>query len=252
MLDAQQPGEPRIYLAHIDENRRVAFSLDDPDFADNTAVLLGPAGRDGDALEYASPTVAQLRELALLSAPGARTSVSYWDVYQQPQSFVETIFPQFAQDGAAGAREFHTGLRATHEGSPGHITTLGHSYASVLTGHSAGGGARLDTDDVVFIGSWGTGTNNASELSLGGVAPENTADHVFATMSSGDHVRLMPDTHGPLPTDPEYGARTFESMSLIPDRWNGYDHRSDFYLASTNPAAQNIGLVITGRGDLVS
>ncbi|ONM46401.1 alpha/beta hydrolase [Nocardia donostiensis] len=252
MLDAQQTGEPRIYLSHFDDNGRVAFSLDDPDFADNTAVLLEPAGREGDALQYAISTSQQLRQLALLTSPGDRTAVSFWGVYRQPQSFVETIFPQFAQDGVAGVREYHTGLRATHDGSSGHITTVGHSYASVLAGHSAGGGATLDTDDIVFIGSWGTGVNNAGELSLGGVAPGNTAEHVFSTMASGDHVQLMPDTHGPLPTDPEYGARTLESSSVIPDRWNSFDHSADFYLASTNPAAQNIGLVITGRGDLVS
>lgn len=252
MLEDSGSGQPRLYLSYLDEDGKMAFSLDDPDHSDNTAVLLRPAGHNGDEFGYAKPTMEQLRQLALVTAPGSRTSVSFWGAYQQPQSMVQAIFPQFAQDGAAGVRAYHEGLRATHEGSSAHITTIGHSYASVLAGHSAGDGGALNTDDIVFMGSWGTGVGHSSELRLTGVEPENGGEHVFSTISASDHVHLMPGTHGPEPSDQDFGARVFESESIIPGSYNAYDHDADAYLYSANPASGNIGLIIAGHGDLVS
>ncbi|MGW1741601.1 alpha/beta hydrolase [Nocardia sp. NPDC001965] len=251
MLDDVGEGQPRVYLSHLDADGGLAFSYDNPDFADNHAVLLKPLVHDDEELGYARPTMQQLRQLALLAAPGDRTAVTYWGAYDQPRSILQSMFPQFAQDGAAGVREFHEGLRATHERASAHTTTIGHSYGGVLAGHAGRGGA-LDTDSVLLLGSWGTGVNRAAELRLTGVAPERTGEHVFATMASSDFTRLMPDTHGVLPTDRAFGATVFDSVSSIPDQWNIYDHTAEAYLHSANSASANVGRVITGRGDLVS
>ncbi|MGW5385180.1 alpha/beta hydrolase [Nocardia sp. NPDC003963] len=244
--------EPGIFLTHIDTDGGLAFSRNNPDFSRNTAVLLQPAQRPEYVLAYAKSTVDQLQQVARRSAPNSSTAVSYWGGYRQPESMVQAMFPQSARDGAAGARDYHEGLRATQEGASGHITTIGHSYGSVLAAESAGRGAMLHTDDVVFIGSWGTGANNVGDLTLAGVPRENNSEHVFAAISSSDYIQLMPETHGRLPTDPEFGARVFDSTPLIPGSWNVLDHSSEAYLHSQNPAAGNIGLIVTGYGHLVS
>ncbi|MGW1741600.1 alpha/beta hydrolase [Nocardia sp. NPDC001965] len=252
MLNVPSRGQPPFYLSHIDDDMRVAFSLDNPDISDNHVMLLKPAGPE-DPVGYADPNLKQLRRIALAVEPKARTSVTFCGVYDQPHSMVESIFPQFAQDGAVVTRNFHEGLRASHIGSPAHTTTIGHSYGGVVGGHAAGDGATLDTDNLLFMGNWGTGANHVSELSLRGVASDRTAEHVFATMAPRDSVQLMPKTHGRLPTDPEFGAKVFRSESSPgEDRWSPHDHSTRNYLNSSNPSAGKIGLVITGHGDLVS
>lgn len=243
---------PRFYLSYLDGNGRIGLSLDNPDLADNTVVLLQPAGRGLDQLSYAVPTARQLRELAVLAAPRQRTAVTYWGEYAQPESMTQTIFPAFAQDSAFGVREYHEGLRATHERGGAHTTTIGHSYASVVAGHAAGPGATLNTDSVLFIGSWGTGVNHVGELRLTGVPPERTAERAFATFSPSDHVQWMPGTHGPQPSSADFGATVFESTPILPGTPTIYDHQADAYMRSGNPAAGNIGHIITGQGGLVS
>ncbi|MEV0363894.1 alpha/beta hydrolase [Nocardia fusca] len=252
MLNVPVGGQPPFYLSHIDAKGRVAFSLDNPDLADNNVVLLKPAGPE-DPVGYAEPNLRQLRRIALAVEPKARTSVTFCGVYDQPKSMVQAIFPQFAQDGAALVRNYHEGLRASHMGAPAHTTTIGHSYAGVVGGHAAGRGATLDSDNMLFMGNWGTGADHVDELSLRGVAPDRTAENVFATMAPRDSVQLMPSTHGTPPTDPEFGARVFSSGSAPGDgRWSPYDHAARNYLNSSNPSAGKIGLIITGHGDLVS
>lgn len=251
LLDGSGPDD-QFYLSYLDGNGRIAISLDNPDLADNTVVLLQPAGRGLNQLPYAVPTARQLRDLAVLAAPRHRTAVTYWGDYDQPQSMTQAMFPAFAQDGAVRAREYHEGLRATHERGGAHTTTIGHSYGSVLAGHTAGHGATLDTDSILFLGSWGTGVNHVGDLRLTGVAPERTAERVFATITDSDFVQLMPGTHGPQPTSSDFGATVLKSTSILPGHFNHWDHMAEAYMRSENPASGNIGRIITGRGDLVS
>jgi hypothetical protein len=244
--------DPGLYLTYIDNDGGLAFSRGNPDFSRNTAVLLQPAQRPHRVLNYASSTVEQFHQLALRTAPNSGTAVSYWGVYNQPHSMLQAMFPQFAQDGAARVRDYHEGLRATHEGPSAHITTIGHSYGSVLAGHSAGYGETLNTDAVVSMGSWGMGADHVGELSLTGVSPERTGERVFSTISPTDFVQLMPDTHGRLPTDRDFDATVFASTPRFAGQWNPVDHSMEAYLHSGNPASGNIGLIITGYGDLVA
>ncbi|MFI2232506.1 alpha/beta hydrolase [Nocardia testacea] len=244
--------EPGLFLTHIDNEGGLAFSRGNPDFSRNNAILLQPAHRPEFVLSYARSITGQLQQVARLVAPNSSTAVSYWGGYNQPESMVQAIFPQPAQDGAAGVRDYHEGLRASHEGGSAHTTTVGHSYGSVLAAESAGRGATLHTDDVVFMGSWGTGADHVGDLRLAGISRENNGDHVFATIASSDFVQLMPDTHGRLPTDPGFGATVFGSTPLIPEHWNQWDHSAEAYLHSDNPASRNIGLIIAGHGSLVA
>lgn len=257
LVYTQEWDQPSFHLAYIDEKGRFALALDNPDFADNNVILMYPAANN--PVKYANETMRQLRQSALLIDPQANTSVTLWGGYDNPRSLAQSIFPQFAEDGAAMARRYHEGLRATHVGPPSHNTTIGHSYGGVLLGHAAGRGATLDTDELVFLGNWGTGVRSVDELSLTGVPPEKTGEHVFATMAPRDSTQLMPETHDKPPTDSEYRASNFSSGSAPTTDdyrgdypWNPADHRASNYLDSGNPASRNIGLIVTGHGDLVT
>jgi hypothetical protein len=252
MLDQRKIGEPTYFLSYLGEDGRYAIALDNPDLADNSVVFLKPAG-SVYSVDFAQETMEQIRQSAVLVDPNSRTSVTFWGNYDNPSSMVETMFPQFATDGAAAVRSYHDGLRVTHQGPPAHTTTIGYSYGGVLAGHAAGHGFTLDTDEMIFIGSWGTGVDHVCDLSLAGVEPGRTADHVFATLAPRDPLQFMPDTHGPMPTDPEFGAFAFAAGSA-PDisGWNLLDHDVQNYLSSGNPSSRSIGLIVTGHGDQVA
>ena len=252
MIYRTRRGEPDINVAYVDDRGRFVIDLDNPDFADNTVILLNPAGAADAPTAYADETMSQMRQIATTIEPGKNTAITLWGAYRNPQSMTEAMFPQFAEDGAAMAREHHVGLRITHEGEPSHNTTVGHSYGSVLAGHAAGNGAVLDTDDLVVIGSWGMGVRNVRELWVARVDAEDIGNHVFATMARRDFVQLMPKTHGPPPTSPGFGAKVFASASTPGEpRWISDEHFASHYLDSRNPAAGKLGLIITGLGHMV-
>ncbi|MGW1739716.1 alpha/beta hydrolase [Nocardia sp. NPDC001965] len=248
LLSGRKPGEPEIFVSHVDRDGRVSFSLDNPDHADNTVVLLKPAGRQ-NIVAYAETATQQFRQAALTVDPTARTSVAFFGAYDQPRDMPQAIFPQFADDAGASVRGFHDGLRVTHEGDPAHTTTVGHSYGGVVAGRAAGQGETLDTDRMLFMGSWGTGVGHVDDLDFTGGAEGRAGENVFATMARRDVFQLMPDTHGPQPASTEFGATVFESNPKADSgqRWDTEDHRSTHYLDSSHPASQTIGRIITGR-----
>jgi hypothetical protein len=244
-------GQPYL-LSHLDEAGRFVVSRGNPDISDHSVVFLQPAN-SFNAVGFAEDTITQIRQAAALADPKALTSVTFWGNYDNPTTTIETMFPQFAADGAAAARRYHDGLRVTHQGPPAHTTTIGYSYGGVLLGHAAGHGHTLDTDDVVFFGSWGTGVEHVSDLRLAGVEPARTADHVDAALARYDPLQRMPDTHGPMPTDSEFGAPTFAAGSARDvTSWNLLDHEVDNYLSSANPSSRSIGLIVTGHRDQVA
>ncbi|MEU1985406.1 alpha/beta hydrolase [Nocardia sp. NPDC019395] len=243
-------GQPHL-LSHLGADGRFAVSRGNPDISDNAVVFLRPAG-NFKPVDFAEETMSQIRQSATLADPNASTSVTFWSNYDNPTTIIDTIFPHFATDGAAAVRSYHDGLRATHIGPPAHTTTIGYSYGSVLAGHSAGHGNALATDDMIFLGSWGTGVDNVGDLGLAGVESGRTADHVYAAMAPHDPLQLLPNTHGAMPTTPEFGAPTFAAESAPGvNKWNLLDHNVDNYFSSANPSSRNIGLIATGHGDQV-
>jgi len=78
---------------------------------------------------------------------------------------------------------FESGLRVTATGEP-HETLLGHSYGSVVIGAAARMGG-LHADDVILVGSPGTGVRHATDL---GVTP----GHVWASAARYDVVPRLP------------------------------------------------------------
>ncbi len=256
MLDPakQEEGQPGLYLSYIDHNVRFAYALGNPDTADNVAIVVKPAvgawNRNG--VRYAGETLTQIRRAARSADPIAETSVILWGGYDNPPALAEAAFSHYAESGAEAARRFHEGLRVTHEGPPSLNTTIGHSYGGVVSGHAAGRGNSLNTDNVIFLGAPGTGAAHVGELSLTGISPEDTGTHVFASVARYDSIQLFPDVHGPSPTDPAFGAAVFTTDSTPsehPSQWNPKDHTAPVYLGRNNASFRHIGRIITGSWD---
>ncbi|WP_459549891.1 alpha/beta hydrolase [Nocardia sp. X0981] len=253
-LDSTEEGLPPHFLSYIDDELRYVYALGNPDTADNVTVALVGALRRRSGVGYAEQSLKQLRQAALAVDPTAETSVVLWGAYDNPNSLVATLRSTPAEEGAPAVRSFHEGLRATHEGTPSHNTTIAHSYGGVLGGHSAGHGNALDTDALVFVGSWGTGATHVGDLRLAGAEPALSGERVFATMAQHDSIQLMPATHGPAPTDPAFGATVFHTDSTPSERqlgWNPADHLATNYFGSGNSAYRSLGMIMTGYGELL-
>lgn len=253
-LDSTEEGLPPHYLSYLDADLRYAYALGNPDTADNVAVALVGALRRRSGVGYAQQSLKQLRQAALAVDPSRETSVVLWGGYDNPNSLVATLNSGPAEEGADAVRRYHEGLRATHQGRPSHNTTIAHSYGGVLGGHSAGHGHTLDTDDLVFVGAWGTGSPHVDDLRLTSVEPDATSAHVFATMARYDSIQLMPATHGPAPADPAFGATRFDTDSVpsaTRSGWNPEDHLATNYFDSANQSYRSLGMIITGHGHLL-
>src|SRR5205823_1739984 len=83
-----------------------------------------------------------------------------------------------SEPAEAALHRFQAGLRATHTGPRSHNTVVGLSYGTTvvgLTGHAYG----LDADDIVLLGSPGTGVAHAADLGL-------DPGHVWASTAAHD------------------------------------------------------------------
>jgi pimeloyl-ACP methyl ester carboxylesterase len=147
-------------------------------------------------------------------------------------------------------------------GSDAHITVVGHSYGSTLTGIAAKQG--LAADDVMFVGSPGVKTTTAAELGL----PEGA--QVWAARSQADPIAQvspldrqarsavagfnagvdaavgvdlpdvrLPESHGPDPSLSEFGANRFGV-----DPAGGH---SDYFKPNSE-SISNIAKIVAGQG----
>src|SRR5699024_9108208 len=107
---------------------------------------------------------------------------------------------RYADNASEDIAKFQDGLRASHEGDgPSHNTIIGHSYGTTAIGYAAQDHG-LPVDDMVLLGSPGTGAYHASQL---GVPPE----HIWVGMNGIDEIKAVPNGwFGTNPSDPLFGA----------------------------------------------
>jgi hypothetical protein len=78
------------------------------------------------------------------------------------------------------------GLSATNDHDDPHITAIGHSYGSLTVGQAAQrDGGIPGADDIILVGSPGTGADRAEDLNVG-------KDHVFVGSAENDPVTMLP------------------------------------------------------------
>ncbi|MFI8204903.1 alpha/beta hydrolase [Streptomyces sp. NPDC085937] len=183
--------------------------LGDLGHADRVAVLVPGSDTGIDTYDRFRATALALHQRLTREAPtGMRTAVVAWLGYETPG----TVSPSVATTGRAeaaapGLRVLVADMRSV-AAPRARVSLLCHSYGSVVCARAAAG---LDVDDLVFLGSPGTGAGTAADL--------RTRARVWAARGAGDWVEHVPHLDAELfgttvgfGTDPvsgEYGARVF-------------------------------------------
>jgi len=249
----------------------------DPDSADDVAVFVPGFGTELAAVGGGDADRAQrVRSGAAAYGQGRTTASMVWLGYDPPPN--EGLDPRSlavagdgrAREGAVEYGRFLAGLRAARPGPPAHVTALGHSYGSLLVGLAAQQPGGPAADEVVLVGSPGTGARRAEQLGVG-------ADHVYVGAAECDPVSRLPgastvaarlETGGVLgavagqvlhppdelwfgrdPTDASFGARRFE---VAPGEARDAFASHSAYFDDSSESLANIARVVAGRGEEIT
>ncbi|MFF4950834.1 alpha/beta hydrolase [Streptomyces chattanoogensis] len=255
--DAMHDPEPLLLGISPEGQGRAILSYGDPDTADNVAAyvpglnttLADVGDEDGDRAKHVGESAADGKH---------KTASMVWLGYDTPQtgSFTphdyEVAGEARGKKGGADFGHFLDGIQATHQGERPHVTAIGHSYGSFTLGQAAQREGGIPADDIILVGSPGTGAQKAEELGVG-------ADHVWAGAADSDLVTHAPsdaekgfgiaghlwDPHelhfGQDPASEEFGGRRFG----VNPGWNPSSH-SD-YFESGSESLDNIGRIVSGR-----
>ncbi|MGW4244289.1 alpha/beta hydrolase [Nocardia sp. NPDC004722] len=79
---------------------------------------------------------------------------SKWDS-STPGGALQVVDDKMAKDGAPKLASFYDGVRASHEDSSVHLTAVGHSYGSLMTGLAVQQDGHQAVDDLLVYGSPG-------------------------------------------------------------------------------------------------
>lgn len=249
-------GNPPRYLLGIDGADRAIIATGNPDTAANVATLV--PGTGSTLAGIGGDVDRSQRMLDAAVASGAQSaSVATWYGYDAPPSIPNATDEVYAEGGAPALVSFQDGLRATHDGPPSTNTVVGHSYGSTLIGAAATDGHSLNADNLAFVGSPGTLTDDVTDLRLDGVAPAQNGEHVYATAARHDPVPQYGDVtrvFGPNPAGFGYGAHVFTSDSGTRGPWYAGGFHTDAhseYWEYGSPSLRGLGQIIVGRGSTV-
>ncbi|MET8980751.1 alpha/beta hydrolase [Streptomyces sp. NPDC004539] len=181
------------------------------------------------------------RRLTREAPAGTGVAVIAWLGYTTPDTISTTVLtPDRADEAAPELRAFVAGLRAL-TGPDTHLSLLCHSYGTVVCARAA---ARLDADELVLLGSPGTGADSASGL--------GTRARVWAARGADDWVADVPHTSADLfgttigfgrdPVSPAFGAQVFAA---------GDGGHSDYFTPGSVSLA-NLARIVLGESTEVT
>ncbi|MCX5387884.1 alpha/beta hydrolase [Streptomyces sp. NBC_00083] len=183
-------GAPPMYLLGIGEegNGRAIVAFGNPDTSKNVSAYV-PGLSTALNAEFAGGTVDRARRTAI----GAReidssSAAIVWLGYDAPQTDNADVMSRGdAEAGAPAYNQFMSGISVTNENADPHITAIGHSYGSLTVGLAAQHrGGIPGVDDIILVGSPGTGAHTADELGVG-------RDHVYVGAAKNDIVTQLPN-----------------------------------------------------------
>ncbi|APU41930.1 alpha/beta hydrolase [Streptomyces sp. TN58] len=191
-----KPGDPPMYLLGIGDQGggRAIVAFGNPDTSRNVSAYVPGLGTALDA-EFARNDLTRARDTAKGAQKFDPSSASIvWLGYDAPQLPADRILDnldvmskEHAEKGAPAYSRFMAGLAATNHNSDPHITAIGHSYGSLTVGQSAlQSGGIPGVDDIVLVGSPGTGAQRADQLGVG-------KEHVYVGASDHDPVSMAPN-----------------------------------------------------------
>jgi hypothetical protein len=258
-------GEPLVPLLHLYDatafggDGKVAIAFGDPDTADHVSVMVPGLTSRGTEAGGNAEAAYNIYESARLSDPYSSVASIMWIGYDAPSDWDSATVATEGRAEAGGEllSRYIDGLRASRDGSPAHLTVIGHSYGSTTTAHGATDHG-LAADDIVLVGSPGAGggVEHASELGVG-------ADHVWAGNNSRDIVAALADDGwvggwllggaglGNDIVEDDFGANRFqaESTTRADILRNVGDHTK--YFDPDTESLYNIGQVVVGDYDEV-
>jgi hypothetical protein len=232
---------PRGYLLGLDTTAdgRAIVAVGNPDTATHTGVWVPGLGTTLEGRGMASGTVDNVdRMIALHDAADGLTpgvgdvSTVYWLGYDAPDlDNLSVVGEERSRAGSEPYVSFMQGMRASHEGDPGHLVAMGHSYGTTVLGEAALT-SRLPVDDIVTAGSPGMHTDHSRNLHIdprhvwAGSAPDDPVSqtsNVSRWTTGGGAVLGGPvgaglgwaagqyyeDGHHVSPHDPAFGANQY-------------------------------------------
>ncbi|MEW1599925.1 alpha/beta hydrolase [Streptomyces sp. NPDC093808] len=231
-------------LLHFDGRGagRVTEVLGELDHADRVAVLVPGSDTGIDTYDRFRATALALHRRLTREAPaGTRTAVVAWLGYETPGTFSPSVATTGrAEEAAPGLRDLVRDLRSV-TAPRARVSLLCHSYGSVVCARAAAG---LDVDDLVFLGSPGTGSGTAAGL--------RTRARVWAARGADDWVEHVPHLGAGLfgttvgfgadPVSEEFGARVFTA---------GGGGHGDYY-APGSPSLANLTRIVLGDTQAVT
>ncbi|MET7339697.1 alpha/beta hydrolase [Streptomyces sp. NPDC005547] len=192
-------GQPPMYLLGIGDegNGRAIVSFGNPDTARNVSAYVPGLNTSLDK-EFATGDLKRARDTAIGAKemdPDSTVASIVWLGYDAPQASIDDPMNSLdvagdanAKAGASSYRQFMAGISATNQNVDPHVTAIGHSYGSLTVGLAAQhGGGIPGADDVVLVGSPGTGARSADELGVG-------REHVFVGAAENDPVTKLPSS----------------------------------------------------------
>ncbi|WP_406252624.1 alpha/beta hydrolase family protein [Streptomyces atratus] len=193
---ASEPGAPPMYLLGISDEGlgRAMVSFGDPDTSRNVSAYVPGLGTSLDE-SFVHNDIERARSTAIGARAMNPSSASIvWLGYDPPQLPAEKIQENLAvmsdrdaRIGAPAYSQFMEGLSATNRNSDPHMTAIGHSYGSLTVGMAAQSGSGIPgVDDIVLLGSPGTGAETAEDLKVG-------KGHVYVGAAENDPVTKLPN-----------------------------------------------------------
>lgn len=184
----------QMYLLGIDpkaHDGRAIVSVGNPDTAAHTAVMVPGIQNELDEMPGLIARAERVNATASTMTDKS-VAVVAWLGYDTPSGIFDTVGTKNAEAGAPALTNFVDGLRTTNVTDGGsHITQIGHSYGSVLTGVAAKSG-NLHVDDIVVVGSPGMTVATAKDLRI-------DPNHVYVAADPRDIV-ANPKLYGDLVT----------------------------------------------------
>ncbi len=242
LIRGQVIGHPdRLLLALDAEHGRAVVSVGDPDRATHVALLVpGASTTITDDLHSLVRRADDLRRTASSVAVGSVAAVA-WLGYATP-SGIDIASTKPAAAGAAALRNELDGLRASARaaGRDVHVTVVGHSYGSLVAGRALRD-ADHGVDDLVLLGSPGTGVDDADEIRL-----DNGA--VYVAEADRDWIAGL----GYFGADP--GDRSFGAIRLGTDGEGHLDgvRGHSHYLDRGTESQRNVAAVVAGVPERVT
>ncbi|WP_405711644.1 alpha/beta hydrolase family protein [Streptomyces xanthophaeus] len=191
-----KPGDPPMYLLGIGDQGggRAIVAFGNPDTSRNVSAYVPGLGTALDS-HFARNDVQRARDTAKGAQKyDASSAAIVWLGYDAPQlpadkllDNLDVMSEDHARRGAPAYNQFMAGISATNENADPHVTALGHSYGSLTVGQAAQlNGGIPGADDIILVGSPGTGAQHADQLNVG-------KEHVYVGASDHDPVSMLPN-----------------------------------------------------------